>query len=103
MRDYLIRKKQELDQEPRGGKRFWYVLIVGCFAALGGGYFLFSSENQIDRFASILQLGGGTGMAVTSVAELLAKDKVRLASGLRKLSLAVMAVAIAGAAAVFFT
>ena len=102
MKNYLRREKQKLNQEPRGEKRFWYVLIVGCFAALGGGYFLFSSENQIDRFASLLQLGGGTGMAVTSVAELLAKDKVRLASVLRKLSLAVMAVAIVGAATVFF-
>ena len=42
-------------------------------------------------------------MALTSVAELLPKDKTELASNLRKLSLAVMAVAIVGAAAVFFT
>ena len=102
MRDYLKRENQKLDQEPRGGKRFWYVLIVGCFVALGGGYFLFSSENEIDTFASLLQLGGGTGMAVTSVAELLPRDKTELASVLRKLSLAVMAVAIVGATAVFF-
>ena len=40
---------------------------------------------------------------MTSVAELLDKDKVRLASVLRKLSLVVMAVTIVGATAVFFT
>lgn len=104
LRDYLRSEKQKSNQEPRGGKRFWFVLFAGCFVAFAGGYsFVVSSGVELQRFFAVGQVGAGTGMALTSVAELLPKDKVKLASVLRKLSLAIMALAIAGATAVFFT
>ena len=102
MRAYLRHEKQKLNQESRGGKRFWYVLFVGCFAALYGGYFLLSSPgDQLETFFTLIQVGGGTGMALTGAAELLPKDKFRLTALLRKLALAIMALSLVGAAMVY--
>ena len=104
LRNYLRSEKQKLNQGPRGGRRFWFVLFAGCFVAFVGGYFFITSpEDQLERFFAAGQVGAGTGMALTAVAELLPQDRVKLTSALRKLSLAIMAVAIVGATAVFFT
>lgn len=101
MRNYLRNEKQKINQDPQGGRRFWFVLLVGCFVALGGTYFFISPPANRLEFATPLQVGGGAGMALTAAAELLPKEKRRLAATLRKLALAVMALSLVWVATIF--
>lgn len=72
--------RQALLQDPRGGRRYWFLVAAGTFLFFVGLYFFFGSpSDQATQHAIIFglglaQAGVGLGMVLAGISELMPRS-----------------------------